>query len=121
MPWGRRISTIAAMKPMSRNAMRKLKNSYNEMSKADQLHELTSKIYNNSIEQAKTTDYSTYEFKPMSSRPPFNSYFVKNYKSDIISHLNIVFPDSKVTIVRVSTDIPFAYFPTQETIKIDWS
>lgn len=121
MPWGRRISTVAALKPMTRNVMKNLKTSYREMSKADQLHELTSKIYNNAIEHAKTTDYSSYEFKPMSSRPPFNAYFVRNYKDEIINCLNVVFPDSKITIGKVSTDIPFAYFSTQDSIKIDWS
>lgn len=121
MPWGRRISTIATMKPMTRKALKGLKNSYSEMSKADQLHELTSKIYNNAIEHAKTTDYNSYEFKPMSSRAPFNAYFVRNNKSDIINYLNSVFPDSNITIGRVITDIPFAYFPTQDSIKIDWS
>tara|TARA_Y100000591_G_C21784037_1_gene672736 strand:- start:1015 stop:1290 length:276 start_codon:yes stop_codon:yes gene_type:complete len=91
------------------------------MSKTEQLTELTTKIYNNAIEQAKTTDYTTYEFKPMSSIPPFNAYFVRNYKDEIINYLKVVFPDSKITIGKVSTDIPFAYFPTQDSIKIDWS
>ena len=121
MPWGRRISTIAAMKPMTRNALKGLKNSYCHMTKGEQLHELTTKIYNNVLEQAKTTDYNSYEFKPMSSKPPFNAYFVRKYKSDIINHLSSVFPDSNISIGKISTDIPFAYFPTHESIRIEWS
>ena len=122
MAWGRRITTVStAIRPVTRDMLRSLKKQYVDMSKPEQLTELTTKIYNNAIEQAKTTDYSTYEFKPMSSTPPFNAYFVRNYKDENIKYLNVVFPDSKITIGKVSTDIPFAYFPTQDSIKIDWS
>ena len=121
MAWGRRIATVATMKPMTRRALQELKTGYVDMSKTEQMCELTTKIYTNAIEQAKTTDYRTYEFKPMSSKAPFNAYFMKKNKDEIINYLNLVFPDSKITIGTVSTDIPFAYFPTQESIKIDWS
>ncbi len=122
MAWGRRITTVSTtIRPVTRDVLQSLKKHYIDMSKTEQLTELTTKIYNNAIEQAKTTDYTTYEFKPMSSIPPFNAYFVRNYKDEIINYLKVVFPDSKITIGKVSTDIPFAYFPTQDSIKIDWS
>ena len=121
MTWGQRISTTSIIKPITRHALQQLKKCYMDMSKTEQLNELTLKIYNNTIEQAKTTDYKRYEFKPSSTHPPFNAYFVKNHKDEIVRNLTNVFPDANITVEKVSTDIPFAYFPTHESIKIDWS
>lgn len=121
MPWGRRISTTSIIRPITRQGLLELKKCYVDMSKTEQLNELTLKIYNNTIEQAKTTDYKRYEFKPSSSHPPFNAYFVKNNKDEIVRNLSTVFPDSEITVEKISTDIPFAYFPTHESILIDWS
>lgn len=127
MTWGRRITTnsmtssVTYIKPMTRDIMKNLKKCYDDMSKTEQMTELTTKIYANAIEQAKTTDFSSYEFKPRSTRAPFNSYYVTNNRDEIIKNLSVMFPDSKITIGKISTDMPFAYFPTQESIKIDWS